>query len=140
MHGRNGYVSGLQQSACEAFPNADLLPIALSDGRAVTQAVENRTTGNSLFDFVFIETSDLDDLDTGEAYFRLRRAAGVLRYIADSLYDDNGMTMEDVHIMMRFGFGYRPQADLRTAEPTDEDARIIGGRARCRAYWNTLNL
>jgi hypothetical protein len=62
----NGYSNLFQRLACEAFPNADLLPFAVADGIAVEQAVKNGKTGNKLFDFVFAELADLP-ANTGSA-------------------------------------------------------------------------
>lgn len=89
----NGYVNRFQRIACQGFPNGDLLPLDLEDGESVAEAVKGHDTGDTMFNFVFIELGENGpDLSRQEALARIYHARddieAVIQAIEDAPDDD----------------------------------------------------
>lgn len=82
----NGYANRVQRIACQSYPNGDLLPVDLGDGEAVAKAVGYNHTGDTLFNFVFIELGE-KDLSRQEALARMYHASDDIEAIINALED-----------------------------------------------------
>lgn len=78
-------VSPLQCALLDIWPDIDVLPFDRTDPAAVDHAVRSNETGDTLFNFVWLEMADLRGDDLEVALKAIRRGADDLSTVADAL-------------------------------------------------------
>lgn len=76
-----------QKRLLQSYPNVDLLPLDAGDAAEVAQAVEERRTGDGLFEFLWRELGGLGDDDVTE----------VDKALGQALFDVEAVRRDIVH-------------------------------------------
>ncbi len=78
-------INRYQRLLLEAYPDLDLLPIDPKDHREVDDTVRSHETGDTLFDFLWLELGDVGDAGPEDALRSLDQAIAELQKVRDHI-------------------------------------------------------